>query len=241
MRLCARALETRAQSLTRRRDRSANPATGFKKSHRRTARAVSGNAVAKTHKAGKPQAIRAIVWTRKCPVRTPGKIDKPLWAPTFGGPAETKKARSVVASSRVPRWAGFAGSPPAAGLPRTVNWPLVQIPADRHTTTGTCVLGKITIWVNCGSAQEFSRDEANNCGERIVLGEVRLAAAPRERLATTRASSTPGGLGSQRLLAHAKRRRTQASLTQSEKSLKWFQIEMISIFGPRLWRCRHEC
>ena len=107
-------------------------------------------------KAGKPQAIRAIVWTRKCPVRTPGKIDKPLWAPTFGGPAETKKARSVVASSRVPRWAGFAGSPPAAGLPRTVNWPLVQIPADRHTTTGTCVLGKITIWVNRALAQGFS-------------------------------------------------------------------------------------
>jgi hypothetical protein len=77
------------------------------------------------------------------PVRTPGKIDKPLWAPTFGGPAETKKARSVVASSRVPRLAGFAGSPPAAGLPGAVNWPLVQIPADRHTTTGTCVLGKL--------------------------------------------------------------------------------------------------
>ena len=50
------------------------------------------------------------------PVRTPGKIDKPLWAPTFGGPTETKKARSVVASSRVPRWAGCAGLPPAAGL-----------------------------------------------------------------------------------------------------------------------------
>ena len=32
----------------RRRDRSANPATGFEKSHRRTARAVSGYAVAKT-------------------------------------------------------------------------------------------------------------------------------------------------------------------------------------------------
>src|SRR5271170_1281083 len=79
---------------------------------------------------------------REMPVRTPGKIDKPLWTPTFGGPTETKKARSVVASSRVPRLAGFAGSPPAAGLPGAVNWPLVQIPADRHTTTGTCVLGK---------------------------------------------------------------------------------------------------
>jgi hypothetical protein len=33
--------------------------------------------------------------------------------------------------------------PPAAGLSRAVDWPLVQIPADRHTTTGTCVLGNL--------------------------------------------------------------------------------------------------
>src|SRR5579872_1102763 len=90
------------------------------------------------------------------PVRTPGKIDKPLWAPAFGGPAETKKARSVVASSRVPRWAGFAGSPPAAGLLGAVDWPLVQIPADRHATTGTCVLGKRSIWANRARAQGLS-------------------------------------------------------------------------------------
>src|SRR5208337_3672757 len=101
------------------------------------------------------QAIKAIVWTRKNPVRTPGKIGKPLWAPTFGGPAETKKARSVVASSRVPRLAGCAGSPPAAGLPRAVDWPLVQIPADRHTTTGTCVLGKMVICANRLGTQAF--------------------------------------------------------------------------------------
>src|SRR5277367_4581444 len=98
---------------------------------------------------------------REMPVRTPGKIDKPLWTPTFGGPTETKKARSVVASSRVPRLAGFAGSPPAAGLPGAVNWPLVQIPADRHTTTGTCVLGNITICANRASAQGVSCVEAN--------------------------------------------------------------------------------
>ena len=120
-------------------------------------------------KAERPQAIKAIVWTRKCPVRTPGKKDKPLWAPTFGGPAETKKARSVVASSRVPRLAGFAGSPPAAGLPRTVNWPLVQIPADRHTTTGTCVLGKIIICANRALAQEFFSPPVNNFARQAPL------------------------------------------------------------------------
>src|SRR5277367_5013873 len=53
---------------------------------------------------------------RRYPFRTPGKKDKPLRLPAFGGPTETKKARSVVASSRVPRWAGYAGLPPAAGL-----------------------------------------------------------------------------------------------------------------------------
>jgi len=43
---------------------------------------------------------------------------------------------------RPPVGAGCAGSPPAAGLSRAVDWPLVQIPADRHATTGTCVLGR---------------------------------------------------------------------------------------------------
>ena len=173
MRLCARALETRAQSLTRRRDRSANPTTGFEKSM--STDRSSGQRLRRGHdapEAEQPQAIRAIVWTRKYPVRTPGKIDKPLWAPTFGGSAETKKARSVVASSRVPRLAGFAGSPPAAGLPRTVNWPLVQIPADRHTTTGTCVLGKIIIWVNRAGAQEFFPPPANNFARRSLDGAI---------------------------------------------------------------------
>jgi hypothetical protein len=108
-----------------------------------------------------PQRSEPSFGRGNCPVRTPGKKDKPLWTPTFGGPTETKKARSVVASSRVPRLAGFAGSPPAAGLPRTVNWPLVQIPADRHTTTGTCDLGKFSICANRPPAQGLFRSAAN--------------------------------------------------------------------------------
>jgi len=165
MRLARRALETRiAQSLTRQRDR-------FTRIRRRALRKpstdrLSGQLLRRGQDAPgavRPQAIRAIVWTREiCPVRTPGKIDKPLWAPTFGGPAETKKARSVVASSRVPRLAGCAGSPPAAGLPGAVNWPLVQIPADRHTTTGTCVLGKLIICANRAPAQGFFLPPPNN-------------------------------------------------------------------------------
>src|SRR6478752_5996240 len=86
--------------------------------------------------------------------------------PTFGGPDETKKARSVVALSRVPR--GERGTPvfpPAAGqgsergisagiiangvptslvpiLSRAAVRPLVRMPTDQHATTGTCVIGR---------------------------------------------------------------------------------------------------
>ena len=219
--------------MTRRRDRSANPATGLEKPS--TDRS-SGQLLRRGQdapEAGQPQAIRAIVWTRKCPVRTPGKIDKPLWAPTFGGPAETKKARSVVASSRVPRWAGYAGSPPAAGLPRTVNWPLVQIPADRHTTTGTCVLGKVTIWVNRASAQEVSRVEANNFVREGWIERNCAAPPPRGLFEPTQAQVQRSG---QRLLArNTTTPNSGESRPQRPKSLKRFQIEMISIFSPMPW------
>lgn len=39
----------------------------------------------------------------------------------------------------------FAGSPPAAGMISTVHRPLVRFRAVRHTTTGTCDLGKSVI------------------------------------------------------------------------------------------------
>jgi hypothetical protein len=64
----------------------------------------------------------------------------------FGKPAleagRDEKAPSVVALSRVPRLAGFAGSPPAADPFAAVNRPLVRIPANQHTTTGTCEIGQ---------------------------------------------------------------------------------------------------
>ncbi|CAN0508267.1 unnamed protein product, partial [Phaeothamnion confervicola] len=46
-----------------------------------------------------------------------------------------KKARSVVALSRVPqRRSGFSSLAAVR--------PLVRIPTDRHTTTGTCEIGQ---------------------------------------------------------------------------------------------------
>ena len=84
----------------------------------------------------------------------------------FGGQRETKKARSVVALSRVP-WGeqGTPVFPPAAGqgsergisagiiaigvptpivpiLSRAAVRPLVRMPTDQHATTGTCVIGQ---------------------------------------------------------------------------------------------------
>src|SRR5580704_6609128 len=64
------------------------------------------------------------------------------------GRLETKKARSVVASSRVHSWrTSVSRSPPTAGLgvgleaPAAVR-PLVRMPTDRHAATGTCELGR---------------------------------------------------------------------------------------------------
>ena len=49
--------------------------------------------------------------------------------------------------------------PPAAGLSRVVNWPLVQIPTNRHTTTGTCVLGQRLIGPNAAIYKHYFRRE----------------------------------------------------------------------------------
>lgn len=64
----------------------------------------------RARRAERPRAVKRPSFGWGSPDRTPGKIDKPLRLPPFGGEIETKKARSVVALSRVPRLAGFAGS-----------------------------------------------------------------------------------------------------------------------------------
>ena len=130
------------------------------------------------------QAAKAIVWTENSRPHARQERQASLIV-GFGGPTETKKARSVVASSRVPRWAGFAGSPPAAGLPRTVNWPLVQIPADRHTTTGTCVLGSPLLVRNSLKRKRFFRLAL----KIYVIGEARRG---KERPVLARPAATGG-------------------------------------------------
>ena len=95
----------------------------------------------------------ALDWIGEAPIRTPGNDEQAssVATPADGRPAETKEARSVVALSRV-----LCGeqsvlvSPPAAGQ---ISWrgfgfslqaaggPLVPLPTDRHTATGTCEIG----------------------------------------------------------------------------------------------------
>jgi len=78
------------------------------------------------------------------------------WTSLFGDPsrwwrpAKDLEARSVVALSRVPCGEqGVLVSPPAADqmswralAPQAAGRPLVRLPTDRHTATGTCEIGQ---------------------------------------------------------------------------------------------------
>jgi hypothetical protein len=150
-----------------------------------TAGASRGNCLA-----GRERSDAAPLWTRAPWTRrtTPSKVfmafawsgrNSPSARPArktslFGKPAlETgrdEKARSVVALSRVPRLAGFAGSPPAAGPLWAVNRPLVRIPANQHTTTGTCEIGQNEKYAIRRALQEFFSETAQpRQGERSNL------------------------------------------------------------------------
>ena len=93
-----------------------------------------------------------------------GQRPAPLSQPSFGGEESLPHARQDRQASSVSRplegrqrpkkpgpsllqvaspvWRGAPVRLRLPVFPRAVDWPLVQIPADRHTTTGTCVLGK---------------------------------------------------------------------------------------------------
>ena len=162
MRLFARAVETRCEVVDPPTRLPVDPGDGFEQAASEAARAISCCAVAMTRVGLISDLSDQSHRLDEEKSRPHARQDRQAsLGADFGGPAETKKARSVVASSRVPRLAGFAGSPPAAGLPRAVDWPLVQIPADRHTTTGTCVLGGPLCVRNRASAQGVSSARAN--------------------------------------------------------------------------------
>ena len=94
---------------------------------------------------------------RGFPFRTPGKKDKPLRYADLWRVDRDEKARSVVALSRVPRLK--RGSPVRLRLPVGTDGSSAScpIPANRHTTTGTCEIGQGLDRQNRASAQAFSR------------------------------------------------------------------------------------
>ena len=92
--------------------------------------------------------LTAIVWRGKSlpharQDRQASSVSRPL-----EGRQRPKKPGPSLLQVASPVW---RGTPVRLRLPvfaRAVDWPLVQIPADRHTTTGTCVLGKMVICAN---------------------------------------------------------------------------------------------
>jgi len=81
----------------------------------------------------------------KAPARTPGNEGQAssVFAPAGGEPAETKKARSVVALSRVPRWE--RGAPVRLRLPVTVARSGEPSAAPLERGAGLFATGKETL------------------------------------------------------------------------------------------------
>jgi hypothetical protein len=99
----------------------------------------------RTRRAGRLAPIRSLVataWKGGDPVRTPGKRDKPLrYAGLWRGRQRRKSPVRRCFKSRPP-FGGVRRFASGCRFFRAVNRPLVRIPAHRHTTTGTCDLGK---------------------------------------------------------------------------------------------------
>jgi hypothetical protein len=79
-------------------------------------------------------AFRAFAWILRGPAPHGRQRKTSLFDTSPYAADSDEEAHSVVALSRVPRSAGFTGSPPAAGPFPAVDRPLVQIPAKPDTT-----------------------------------------------------------------------------------------------------------
>jgi uncharacterized protein YdaU (DUF1376 family) len=77
--------------------------------------------------------------------------------------------------------AGFAGSPPAAGPYSAVNRPLVRIPANQHTTTGTCEIGQRQKYAIRPALQEFFSKKMQARRKRMVKSYLKSSFA-RDRI-----------------------------------------------------------
>jgi hypothetical protein len=140
MRASARALETRPLPLTR---HPRPPALARRKPHEVRSDAAPLDMPTVDERITPSRALMAFVWSGNESHSARPARKTSLFGKSALEADRDEKARSVVALSRVPRLARFAGSPPAAGPFAAVNRPLVRIPANRHATTGTCEFGQI--------------------------------------------------------------------------------------------------
>ena len=162
MRPPARALETRTVNV----DPPPRPSTKLRATaESRQARRREGQMLRRGHdrrRRSKPSAeFRAIVWKGdSLPHARQDRQASSVSRPLEGRQRPKKPGPSLLqVASPVGR-----GAPVCLRLPvfsRAVNWPLVQIPADRHTTTGTCVLGNRGIGPNGAIYKHYFRAGQN--------------------------------------------------------------------------------
>jgi hypothetical protein len=145
-------------ALTRHRERSLFRARGWRASTRQAPIRCCAVAMFQRLARRRPLGFTAIVWRGDSlpharQDRQASSVVRPL-----EGQQRPKKPGPSLLQVASPVW---RGAPVCLRLPvflRVVNWPLVQIPTDRHTTTGTCVLGKVSNWAKrCDLQALFSR------------------------------------------------------------------------------------
>ena len=188
-----------------------------------------------------PQTNCAAVDWRDKSRRTPGNDGQAssVFAPAGGKLAETKKARSVVALSRVlsgelsspvsPPAAGqssWRDSPQRAWSPQAAGGPLVPLPTDRHATTGTCEIGQIRNNIFRPSVKHYARNRAKNFRDYEDVNvarshRARQRASESSRRCRSHGADAASGVSGRRICPAASpnraRRRSSDSLESSSR------------------------
>ena len=175
---------------------------------------------------------------REFPFRTPGKKDKPLRYADLWRVDRDEKARSVVALSRVPRLK--QGSPVRLRLPVGTDGSSAScpIPANRHTTTGTCEIGQDVDRQNRASAQAFFRSflvaaRASQASERLgqfsKAREARAEGSDHPREARRRG---PGKASARRASVHSARSAMSSRWIISARPLAPVRPSMSRLLRP---------
>jgi hypothetical protein len=141
-----------------------------------------------TSQASARGAFAAIVWRGNSlpharQDRQASSVRRPL-----EGRQRPKKPGPSLLQVASPVW---RGAPVCLRLPvfsKVVDWPLVQIPTDRHTTTGTCVLGKV-LFGRIGFKSKNFFPARTNFHFLSQMNHKRRAARGRRRAQTSRRGS----------------------------------------------------